>query len=315
MRGYWGFQKLDMYVRSRESIPALQSIDALQSALRERLYFADRNLSAAIYLAVSLERPLFLEGEVGVGKTEAAKVLAKVLDTRFIRLQCYEGIDVHQALYEWDFTRQMLYIRLLENNKSQDQVPRRIFGEEFLVKGPLLRALEKGGPMPPVLLIDELDRADDEFEALLLEILSDFQVTIPEVGTVQAEQPPIVVITSNRTREIHDALKRRCLYHWIDYPSPEWEYQIVMAKVPSASAELTRQICQFVQDLRTSDLYKIPGVSETLEWAQALVYLGYDEVTADALSDTLGTLLKYQEDMKWARTQDFSQLLSMVQNG
>lgn len=292
----------------------MHSIGALQAALRERLYLADWNLTAAIYLALSLGKPLLLEGEAGVGKTEVAKVLAALLGTRLIRLQCYEGIDVHQAIYEWDFSRQMLHIRLLERDKTPDQIENRIFGEEFLVKGPLLQALEITGTMPPVLLIDELDRADDEFEALLLEILSDFQVTVPEIGTVQAEHPPIVVITSNRTRELHDALKRRCLYHWIDYPSAEWEYQIVMARVPGAPAELVRQVCRFVQELRSADLYKIPGVAETLDWARALIHLGYEQVTAEALSETLGTLLKYQEDMKWTRTEGFARLLAMIEN-
>lgn len=303
-----------MIVPIHELKPALRSIDALQLALKEKLYFADRNLTAAIYLAARLGKPLLLEGEAGVGKTEVGKVLAVLLETRLIRLQCYEGIDVHQTIYEWDFSRQMIYIRLLESEGDRDQVPVKIFSDQFLIKGPLLQALETTGAVPPVLLIDELDRADDEFDALLLEILSDFQVSIPEVGTVRAEQPPIVIITSNRTREVHDALKRRCLYHWIDYPSLEWEYQIVMAKVPSTPPKLAHQICQFVQGLRVQDLYKIPGVAETLDWAQALVHLGYEEVTAQALSETLGALLKYQEDMQWGRAQEFAKLMTLIQN-
>ena len=291
---------------------AFESIDALTAAMQQQGYFADHNLAAAVFLAVGMGKPLLLEGEPGVGKTEVAKVLAALAGTSLIRLQCYEGIDVHQAIYQWDFARQMLHIRMLERDLNPREIGHRIYGQEFLIKGPLLRALESTAETPAVLLIDEIDRSDDEFEALLLEALSDFQVSVPEIGAIRAQTPPIVVITSNRTREVHDALKRRCLYQWIDYPSAAAERRIVMAKVPEASPTLVAKVTRFVQELRTVDLYKVPGVAETIDWARALVHLGCEDLTAAALMESIGALLKYQEDMKWSRTADFARLMDLV---
>lgn len=281
-----------------------KSIDQVQTALLEQNYVADRSLTTSIYLALKLGKPLFLEGEAGVGKTEIAKVLSAMLGRKLIRLQCYEGLDVNTALYEWNYSRQMLEIRLLEagGQVSEEMALKKIFGPEFLLKRPLLQAIERTDGLEPVLLIDELDRADEEFEAFLLEILSDFQVTIPEIGTIKAQQPPVVIITSNRTREIHDALKRRCLYHWIDYPSFEKEYNIVAAKVPAAPERLAQQVVEFVQTLRREDLYKRPGVSETLDWMAALVALDREDLSDDIIEDTLGVLLKYQDDIGYVRT-------------
>lgn len=275
------------------------SIDQLQEALREQDYVADRSLATSIYLALKLRKPLFLEGEAGVGKTEIAKVLATMLGRSLIRLQCYEGLDVNTAVYEWNYSRQMLEIRLLEATGEVDESAalKKIFGPEFLLKRPLLQAIERTNGVEPVLLVDELDRADEEFEAFLLEILSDFQITIPEIGTLKAQEPPVVVITSNRTREIHDALKRRCLYHWIDYPSFEKEYNIVLAKVPNAPEKLAQEVVHFVQELRQEELYKLPGVAETLDWITALVALDQEDLTEEAINDTLGVLLKYQDDI------------------
>jgi MoxR-like ATPase len=273
------------------------SIDDLQQALHERLYVADRGLVTAIYLALKLKRPLFLEGEAGVGKTEVAKVLADLLDSELIRLQCYEGLDVHHAVYEWNYSRQMMHIRLLEAH-GERAAEAELFGPQFLLRRPLLQAVEASGDRPPVLLIDEVDRSDEEFEAFLLEILSDFQITIPEIGTIKAERPPVVVITSNRTREVHDALKRRCLYFWIDYPSFEKEYEIVTARVPDASARLAGQVTAFVQELRQADLYKVPGVAETLDWMAALVALDQQALDPQVVEDTLGVILKYQDDIR-----------------
>ncbi len=276
-----------------------ESIDQLQHALQENQYIADRGLATAIFVALQLNKPLFLEGEAGVGKTEVAKVLARLLDTRLIRLQCYEGLDLNNAVYEWNYPRQILEIRLLEaEGRSRDEARHNIFSEEFLLKRPLLQAIENHGSRPPVLLIDELDRADEEFESFLLELLSDWQVTIPELGTLRAEHPPVVVVTSNRTREIHDALKRRCIYHWIDFPSFDKELQIVQNRIPGLDAELGRQIVAFVQDLRTRDLYKLPGVSETLDWAQTLMALKRETLDEQTIKDTLGVLLKYQDDVQ-----------------
>ena len=248
------------------------SIDALQTAMRERRYIAERGLATSLYLALKLSRPLFLEGEAGVGKTEVAKVIASLLDTELIRLQCYEGLDVHHAVYEWNYTRQMMHIRLLEA-RGERANEAELFGPEFLLRRPLLQAIEQSREKPPVLLIDELDRSDEEFEAFLLELLSDFQITIPEIGTIKTPNPPVVVITSNRTREVHDALKRRCLYYWIDYPSFEKELEIVQARLPHAPEKLARQVTGFIQALREIDLYKLPGVAETLDWTTALVAL------------------------------------------
>jgi MoxR-like ATPase len=275
----------------------IQSIEEIQTKLGEMLYVADRGLSTSIYLSLKLGRPLFLEGEAGVGKTEVAKALSAILGTNLIRLQCYEGLDVHHAVYEWNFSKQMLHIRMLEaaGEKPQEMD---LFGREYLLSRPLLQAIEASNENPPVLLIDEIDRSDEEFEAFLLEILSDFQITIPEIGTIKADRPPVVVITSNRTREVHDALKRRCLYHWIDYPSFEKELAIVTAKVPEASAQLTKQVTKFVQELRKVELYKVPGIAETLDWAEALVALDQQSITPPLIQDTLGVLLKYEDDLK-----------------
>ena len=277
----------------------IESIDQVQEALRQQDYIADRSLTTSIYLALKLSKPLFLEGEAGVGKTEIAKVLATMLGRSLIRLQCYEGLDVNTAVYEWNYTRQMLEIRLLEatGNVTEEIAVKKIFSPEFLLKRPLLQAIERPQGLEPVLLVDELDRADEEFEAFLLEILSDFQNTVPEIGTIKAEEPPVVIITSNRTREIHDALKRRCLYHWIEYPSFEKEYNIVLAKVPEAPEQLAQEVVAFVQDLRREDLYKLPGVAETLDWIAALVALDQEDLSEEIVNDTLGVLLKYQDDI------------------
>ncbi len=274
----------------------IESIDQLQTALQAQNYVADRGLATAVYLALKLHRPLFLEGEPGVGKTEVAKVLANLLNTNLIRLQCYEGLDVNHAVYEWNYTRQMLHIRLLESRGEQAQ-DAELFGPDFLLERPLLQAIRHTETAVPVLLIDELDRSDDEFEAFLLELLSDFQITIPEIGTVTAKQPPIVILTSNRTREIHDALKRRCLYHWIEYPSFEKEIAIVYAKVPHAPAQLAQEVTAFIQELRRVDLYKLPGIAETLDWTKALVALDQQALTLETVHDTLGVILKYQDDI------------------
>jgi MoxR-like ATPase len=282
------------------TIEQIKSIDELQENLGQQSYIADRSLATSIYLALKLGKPLFLEGEAGVGKTEIAKVLAAMLNRSLIRLQCYEGLDVNTAVYEWNYTRQMLEIRLLEATGEVDEqtAAKKIFGEEFLLKRPLLQAVEQVNGVEPVLLIDELDRTDEEFEAFLLEILSDFQVTIPEIGTIKAQRPPVVVITSNRTREIHDALKRRCLYHWIDYPAFEKEYAIVVAKVADAPERLAREVVAFVQMLRQEELYKLPGIAETLDWVAALVALDKEDLSDEVINDTLGVLLKYQDDIQ-----------------
>lgn len=288
-----------------------QSIDELQQALRDNDYIADRGLATAIYLALKLQRPLFLEGEAGVGKTEIAKVITKILDTDLIRLQCYEGLDVNHAVYEWNYTRQLLHIRLLEA-RGERASEAELFGAEYLLKRPLLQAIEQTRTKPPVLLIDEVDRSDEEFEAFLLEILSDFQVTVPEIGTIKATQPPVVILTSNRTREVHDALKRRCLYHWIDYPSFEKEYDIVQAKVPQAGEQLARQVTLFIQELREADLYKLPGVAETLDWTTALVALDQVALDLGVVEDTLGVILKYQDDIEKVSGEMAKQMLTRV---
>jgi MoxR-like ATPase len=275
----------------------LDSIDNVLVALTAQGYIADRSLATSLFLALRLHKPLLLEGEAGVGKTEVAKALAAILDTRLIRLQGYEGIDVSHAVYEWNYARQLMAIRLAEASDSRDSLPD-VFGEEFLIARPLLQALRWGDTgRPAVLLLDELDRVDDEFEAYLLEILSDFQVSIPEIGTVTATVQPAVIITSNRTRELHDALKRRCLYHWIDYPSLDKEVQIVAVRVPDAAERLRRQVVTFVQRLRRLELYKVPGVAETLDWTRALATLGCEELQESAVQETLGVILKNQEDV------------------
>jgi len=282
-----------------------KSVEETQKALEAHHYIADKGLSAAVFLALKLGRPLLLEGEPGVGKTEIVKVLAEMLSTRLIRLQCYEGLDISHAVYEWDYARQLMQIRLLEasGERDQEKVRHEVFSQEFLLKRPLLQALESQNGKAPVLLIDELDRADEEFEAFLLEFLSDWQITVPEVGTLKAQKPPVVVITSNRTREIHDALKRRCMYYWIDYPSFEKEYRIVQEKVPGAPEKLAQQAVAFVQELRKQDLYKAPGVAETLDWASSLLALGQTELTPEVVEETLGVLLKYQDDVVKAKNQ------------
>jgi MoxR-like ATPase len=277
-------------------------------------YVGDRSLATAVYLSLSLQRPLFLEGEAGVGKTEIAKVLAETLGRRLIRLQCYEGLDVASAVYEWNYPRQMIEIRLAESGaESRDTVEEEIFSERFLIKRPLFQALEPELGGAPVLLIDELDRTDEPFEAYLLEVLSDFQITIPEIGTVKAQAPPIVVITSNRTREIHDALKRRCFYYWIDYPSAERELQILKVKAPGAAERLSQEVVAFVQKLRaTTELFKLPGVAETIDWAHALTQLDVLALTPEAINDTLGVLLKYQDDIAKIQGSEAQRLLTQV---
>ncbi|MBZ0316959.1 MAG: MoxR family ATPase [Anaerolineae bacterium] len=277
-----------------------QNIDAVQSALESQNYIAERGLVTAIYLAMRLNKPLFLEGEAGVGKTEIAKVLAKILDTDLIRLQCYEGLNVNTALYEWNYAHQLLYLRLLEaSGATREEMRAGLFTPEFLQARPLLQALEmSANGRPPVLLIDEIDRADEEFEAFLLELLSDFQVTIPELGTIQAPVPPVVVVTSNRTREIHDALKRRCLYYWIDYPNFQKELAIVRAKAPEAEANLAKQVTAFIQELRRMELFKAPGVAETLDWTMALIALDQQTLSPEIIEQTAGVILKYQEDVQ-----------------
>ncbi|MEK7312234.1 MAG: MoxR family ATPase [Chloroflexota bacterium] len=287
------------------------SIDELQSALREESYIADRGLATSIYLALKLGRPLFLEGEAGVGKTEVAKVMTRLLDTDLIRLQCYEGLDVHHAVYEWNYTRQMMHIRLLEA-RGEHPNESELFGPEFLLRRPLLQAIEAAREKPPVLLVDELDRSDEEFEAFLLEVLSDFQITIPEIGTIKADSPPVVIITSNRTREIHDALKRRCLYYWIDYPTFDKEFEIVRTKVPQASEKLSRQVTGFIQELRRADLYKVPGVAETIDWTTALVALDQKALDQSIIEETLGVILKYQDDVEKIRGENAKAILDRV---
>src|SRR5437868_4437426 len=277
-------------------------------------YIADRSLATAVYLALKRRKPLLLEGEPGVGKTEVAKVLAAVLDTKLIRLQCYEGIDVSTAVYEWNYTRQMLHIRLMEaGGVNRQEELKEIFGPDFLMQRPLLQAIDPANSKPPVLLIDELDRSDEEFEAYLLELLSDFQITIPEIGTISAQEPPVVIITSNRTREIHDALRRRCLYYWIDFPSLEKEYTIVLARMPGAPERLAKQVCAFVRELRSADLFKVPGVAETLDWISSLLALNQMELLEGPVRDTLGALLKYQDDVLKVGGSEFTRMIKKAQ--
>lgn len=294
----------------QESVTHLNTIEDVQRAMYQHNYIADRSLATAVFLAVKRNKPLLLEGEPGVGKTEIAKVLSALLQTRLIRLQCYEGIDISTAVYEWNYTRQMLYIRATEaGGTSQSNELKEIFGPDFLIQRPLLQAIDPSNTTAPVLLIDELDRSDEEFEAYLLELLSDFQITIPEIGTIQAQHPPLVVITSNRTREIHDALRRRCLYYWIDFPTLEKEYAIILARMPQVSERLARQVCVFVRELRTIDLYKAPGVAETLDWISSLLALNQLELVEGPVRDTLGALLKYQDDVLKAGGNDLQKML------
>jgi len=292
----------------------IHSIEELQSLLRQKLYVADRGLATTIYLALKLERPLFVEGEAGVGKTEIAKVLAQILSTDLIRLQCYEGIDASQAVYEWSYTRQMMHIRLAESRKEKLE-EKELFGPEFLLERPLLKAIDPKVDRSRVLLIDEIDRSDEEFEAFLLELLSDFQITIPEIGTIQAKNKPVVVITSNRTREVHDALKRRCLYFWIDYPTFQKELEIVRTKLPTASEKLSSQVTRFVQELRQMELYKVPGIAETLDWTRALVALDKEALDESVVEETLGALLKYRDDIDKVRGERAKAILERVAAG
>jgi len=302
-----------------DTLNTIDSIDQIQDALRGRAYIADRSLGTALFLALRLGKPLLLEGEAGVGKTEVAKTMADLLGTQLIRLQCYEGLDVSNAVYEWNYAKQMLEIRMLEaDHTSREHALKEIFGPEFLIKRPLLQAVEYTNEHPgqrPVLLIDEIDRADEEFEAFLLELLSDFQITVPEIGTIKASRPPVVIITSNRTRELHDALKRRCLYHWIDYPSIEKEEAIIAARQPQAPATLARQISRFMHELRRVDLYKVPGVAETLDWAAALVTLDQTDLRQEAVDATLGAILKHQEDVTKVGGGLSKQLIEAATNG
>jgi MoxR-like ATPase len=298
--------------------PGVSRARDLVAGLKENDYLADEGLATAIFLALKLRKPLFLEGEAGVGKTEVAKVLARILDTSLIRLQCYEGIDVYQAVYEWDYARQLLHIRAAEalgTEEDRERLERDLYNREFLVARPLLQALEHRGEHPPVLLIDEVDRSDDEFEAFLLEILSDFAVTIPELGTIQADRPPIAILTSNRTREVHDALKRRCLYFYIEHPSFEREVEIVRLRVPEAEDRLARQIAAAVEKLRTMDLYKPPGVAETIDWTEALVALGAKELDESIVRATIGSVLKYREDQQRAANAGLAALVAGVRGG
>jgi MoxR-like ATPase len=290
------------------------SVDDTLALLSSGNYVADRSLATALYLALKLKRPLFLEGEAGVGKTEIAKVLSGTLGRRLVRLQCYEGLDVASAVYEWNYSRQMIEIRLAEaaGDSNRDALGADVFSERFLIKRPLLQALEKDIAGAPVLLIDELDRTDEPFEAYLLEVLSDFQITIPEIGTIRAEEPPIVVITSNRTREIHDALKRRCFYHWVAYPDAARELEILKVKAPAAAAELSRQVVGFVQELRKRDLFKLPGIAETIDWTEALIQLDRVSLDPRAINDTLGVLLKYQDDIAKIRGSEAANILDQV---
>ena len=290
------------------------SVEQTHALLQQGGYIADRSLATALYLALSLKRPLFLEGEAGVGKTEIAKVLSQTMGRKLVRLQCYEGLDIASAVYEWNYALQMVEIRLAEavGDRDRSALEGDLFSKRFLIERPLLQALETTPGGPPILLIDELDRTDEPFEAYLLELLSDFQITIPEIGTIVADQPPIVIVTSNRTREIHDALKRRCFYYWVDYPNAARELEILAMKAPDAPAQLSRQIVAFVQRLRETDLFKLPGVAETIDWADALVQLDRLELDSQAINDTLGTLLKYQDDIAKIKGSEASRILEGV---
>ena len=291
-----------------------KSIDETLALLRRHDYVAERSLATALFLALKMERPLFLEGEAGVGKTEVAKVVAGALGRDLVRLQCYEGLDIAAAVYEWNYQRQMVEIRLAEagGKTARDELESGIFSRKFLIKRPLLEALDHGSKDPPVLLIDELDRTDEPFEAYLLEVLSDWQVSIPEIGTIRASRPPIVVITSNRTREIHDAVKRRCLYHWVNYPDAARELEIVRCKAPEASERLSREVVAFVQKLRSMDLFKLPGVAETIDWCKALTALDAVALDSATVDDTLGVLLKYQDDIAKVRGPEAAALVSQA---
>ena len=303
----------ESFGRADGALTAFDSIDGIQQELAHEQYFADREIATTIFLAQRLGKPLFLEGEAGVGKTEVAKVLARILQTRLIRLQCYEGLDASHALYEWNYPKQLLRIRMGEaEGASAESLGQAIFSEEYLIRRPLLEALATNGARPPVLLIDEVDRADEEFEAFLLEVLSDFQISIPELGTIRADHPPFVVLTSNRTREIHDALKRRCLYLWLSYPSFERELEIVLAKAPGIEQQLAMQVCSFMQLVRARDFYKRPGIAETLDWAAALVLLHRDALDAATVEETLGCIFKYNDDIEAFKSGNVPALLDQV---
>ena len=280
-------------------MPEPLTVDELTECLVQRSYLPDRGLATVLTVALNLRKPLLLEGEPGVGKTEVAKAVADVLGARLLRLQCYEGIDVSHALYDWNYARQMLYIRTLEAGQAAGpEALDELFSRDFLIRRPLLEAIEHADPIPPVLLIDEIDRADDEFEAFLLELLADFQVTIPELGPIRARRRPVVIVTSNRTRELHDALKRRCLYHWIDHPAPERELEIIRARLPDIADRLAEQVVQFIARIRELPLVKTPGIAETLDWVEALSSMGVDELDTDVVNGTLGAILKYREDLE-----------------
>jgi MoxR-like ATPase len=291
------------------------SIEHVEQSLAEHQYICDRKLATTIYLATKLGKPLFLEGEPGVGKTEVAKVLSRMLDTQLIRLQCYEGLDTNTALYEWNYPRQMLELRLQEAREiEKNKIGENLFNESFLFKRPLLQAIQSESGTPPVLLIDEIDRSDEEFEAFLLEVLSDFQITIPELGTIKAKQTPIVILTSNNTRQLHDALKRRCLFHYIDYPDLERERLIVKTRVPHIQEELSVQICGFMQWVRSENLYKRPGIAETIDWAEALLALGKDELTAEIVDDTIGCILKHKQDLNNIQRLEIPGILEQIKH-
>lgn len=300
---------------STQSLP-FESVGDLERVLEDERYVADRGLATTVFLSLKLGKPLLLEGEAGVGKTEIAKVLAAALDTPLIRLQCYEGLDANAAIYEWDYPRQMLFLRSMETGGdiSAETVRKNLFSDDFLLKRPLLQAIDVAHEKSPVLLIDEVDRADQELEAFLLELLSDFQVTVPELGTIRAEHKPIVILTSNRTREIHDALKRRCLYFWVDFPTYEKELRILKARVPEVPETLADQICAFTQGLREVDLFKSPGMAETIDWAQALQALGSHELDDEVVEETLGVILKYQEDVERVRGDVSQRLVERATN-
>ena len=289
------------------------SIEEVQTAMAARSYFADRAIATTVFLSSQLGKPLFLEGEAGVGKTELGKTLASILDAKLIRLQCYEGLDASHALYEWNYPKQLLRIKLGESSGSSlESIDKELFSEDYLIRRPLLEAITADGDRPPVLLIDEVDRADEEFEAFLLEVLSDFQITIPELGTIKARHQPFVVITSNRTREVHDALKRRCLYLWLDYPAFDREYEILRAKVPGINEKLAGQVCALMQQLRQEDFYKKPGIAETIDWGAALIALHKDELDASTVEETLGCIFKYNDDLEAFRRGNLVALLEQT---
>jgi len=296
------------------TVDQLNTIEAVETAMRSHNYICDRSLATVLFLSLKLAKPILLEGEAGVGKTEVAKVLAALLGAKLIRLQCYEGLDVNTALYEWNFPRQMLHIKIAEATEEtrREELEREIFSPDYLIKRPLLEAIQGGEHERVVLLIDEIDRSDEEFEAFLLEVLSDFQISIPEIGTLRASHPPMVILTSNRTRDIHDALKRRCLFHWIDYPTFEKEYEIVRTKVPGIDDDLARQVCQFIERMREQDFFKRPGVAETLDWSRALLYLGRSRLDIPTVHETLGCVLKYKEDMDKADADLFDTILHTI---